>query len=125
MNSYFRGTIIEESLENPAILRELKILSTKVEKVTEKHKTPWLKQWTLHKVEIPEDKSGEYAQRLSKALDRAHGGSWYCDFGNDELHYIMFRDKVFLVHKTNPDEYRPVMDYGKKLGIPEYQLGFV
>lgn len=125
MQHPFRGTIIEESLEDPSILKELKILSTRVVMVTEKHKTPWLKQWTLHKVEIPEDKVGEYAKRLSKVLDKSHAGSWYCDFQNIELHYIVFRDKVFLAHKSNLDEYRPAMDYGKQLGIPEYQLDFV
>ena len=50
----FKGVVIKESLERNEILQELKILRTKVEPVTEKHKTPWIKQWTLHAVEIPE-----------------------------------------------------------------------
>lgn len=66
MKSNFRGTIIEESLEDSSILKEFKVLNTKVVSVNEKHKTPWLKQWTLHKVEIPEDKAGEYAERIGR-----------------------------------------------------------
>lgn len=46
----FRGTIIEGSLEDLSIFKELKILSTKVSTNVEKHKTPWLKQWTLHSI---------------------------------------------------------------------------
>lgn len=48
----YRGVIIEESLENKDILKDVKILETKVEKVVEEHKTPWIKQWTLHTVAI-------------------------------------------------------------------------
>ena len=34
MEKDFIGTIIEESLENPRVLKKLKILNTKVERVT-------------------------------------------------------------------------------------------
>ncbi|MBI2665806.1 hypothetical protein HYX12_04250 [Candidatus Woesearchaeota archaeon] len=53
----FKGVIIEESLARKEILQKIKILSTKIEPVTEKHKTPWLKQWTLHTVEVPESQA--------------------------------------------------------------------
>ena len=37
----FNGVIIEESLENKDVLQKVKIIKTKVEEVTEEHKTPW------------------------------------------------------------------------------------
>ena len=43
----YQGVIIEESLENKDILKDIKILKTKIEPVKEKHKTSWVKQWTL------------------------------------------------------------------------------
>jgi len=43
MNETFVGVIIEESLEKKDILKKVKILKTKIEKVTTKHKTPWIK----------------------------------------------------------------------------------
>lgn len=36
----YHGTIIEESLENKDVLGRVKIVSTKVEPVVDKHKTP-------------------------------------------------------------------------------------
>lgn len=42
----YKGVIIEESLENKDILDKISILATKKEIVTEKHKTPWVRQWT-------------------------------------------------------------------------------
>lgn len=117
----YKGVIIEESLENKDILKEVVISSTRVEPVTEKHKTPWLKQWTLHTVEITEDKADEIAEKISKSLDLEH--SWYADFKNNDFHYIIFRDKAFKVDLLNP-KYKDAMKYGLSLGIPWYQLDF-
>ena len=121
MNSY-KGTIIEESLENKAVLQKVNILKTKVEKVVEKHQTPWLKQWTLHIVEIPENQADFIAQELSQSLDSEH--NWYADFKNNDFHYIIFRNKVFKVDRSNKEQYNDVSKYGVSLGIPDYQLTF-
>tara|TARA_Y100000310_G_C20305445_1_gene633726 strand:+ start:254 stop:643 length:390 start_codon:yes stop_codon:yes gene_type:complete len=117
----YKGVIIEESLGNANIYSELIIVSTKVEEVTKEHKTPWLKEWTMHTVEIPEDRGEEIAERLSNSLDSQH--SWYIDFKNEEFHYIVFSNKVFKIDLNNA-KYREAMEYGISLGIPWYQLDF-
>lgn len=118
----YKGVIIEESLESSAVLKDLHILSTKVEEVAEEHKTPWIKQWTLHTVEIPEDVADSIADKLSKALEEEH--NWYADYKNDEYHYIIYRNKVFKVDLKNPVLYKDAKQYGISLGIPEYQVDF-
>ncbi len=118
----YRGAIIEESLENKDILKKVKIISTKVEKVTEEYETPWLSQWTIHSVEIPENEAREIAEKISQSLDSNHGGSWYADFINDTHHYIIFRNKVFYVDRKNKKQYDEAERYGILLGIPERQL---
>ena len=118
----FKGVIIEESLEDKSILTKIKIISTKVEQVTEKHKTPWIKQWTLHTVEVPENQADAIVKELSRSLDSKH--NWYADFKNDKLHYIIFRNKVFKVDRAKPEQYTDVTKYGLTLGIPDYQLDF-
>ena len=85
----YKGVIIEESLEDKNVLKEVKILSTKVEQVTEKHKTPWLKQWTLYTIEVPENRAAEIAEKISKVIVLEHKNSWYADFKNDNFHYIL------------------------------------
>lgn len=119
----YKGIIIEESLNDASILQDVKILTTKVEKVAEKHQTPWLTQWTLHTVEIPEEKANEFAQKVSRSFDSDHP-IWYADFKNDIYHFIVFSNKVFKVDLSNPALYKEAKAYGASLGIPSYQLDF-
>ena len=118
----YKGVVIEESLQDLKILKRLKIITTKVEQVTGSHKTPWLKQWTLHAVEIDESNAQNIADKISTALDSGH--NWYADFKNDKYHFIIFRDKVFKVNRNKPEDYEEVKKYGINLGIPDYQLIF-
>ena len=118
----FSGVIIKESLEYKDVLQKVKIIGTKVEEVTEEHKTPWIKQWTLHTVEILENQADEIAEDLSNSLDSKH--DWYADFKNDKFHYIIFRNKVFRIDRSKPEQYQDVTKYGVSLGIPDYQLDF-
>jgi peroxiredoxin len=120
----YRGVIIEESLEDKSILGELRILETEVEKVTDHNKTPWLKLWTRHTVQVPEAEAQVVAERLAKTIDRKNGGSWYADFKNPQFHYVIFRDRVFRVDRRSKQQYDEVNRFGEALGIPSYQLDF-
>lgn len=116
-----RGDVIEESLQNKSILKDLNIVSTRVEKITPEHKTPWLKQWTLHTIEVKKNDAKNLAEMLSKNLESNY---WYIDYKNEDIHYIIFPNRVFEVSLEKPDEYKPVIKHGLSLGIPIYQLDF-
>ncbi len=118
----YTGVIIEESLANKDILNKLKIVSTEIESVTERMKTPWLKQWTLHTVSVPEKDAQQVADEISQALEKQH--SWYADYRNDPWHYIVFRGKIFKVDRSKPVEYKAVTEYGVGIGIPKHQVNF-
>jgi len=120
---FFRGVIIEESLENKNFLKNIKIISTKIEQVVEKHKTPWLKQWTLHTVEVSEDKTESIALEISKSFESKHH-SWYVDFKNENIHFIIFPNKVFKIDRTSKEQYDKAKEYGISLGIPPHQVDF-
>src|SRR3989338_2128219 len=97
MNNY-KGYIIEESLSDKSVLKEINIISTRVEKVTDEHQTPWLSQWTLDTIYVSENEADNLAEKLSKALDPGHG--WYIDFRNDKYHFIIFKNKVFKIGRS-------------------------
>lgn len=117
------GVIIEESLANKDVLKDLKILNTRVEIVTPEHETPHLRQWTIHYVEIPDDQAEKIAQKISQSLDTSHG-HWYADFKNSNNHFIIFKDKIFKVDRYKQEQYDKVQKYGMSIGIPEHQLIF-
>lgn len=119
MNKY-KGAIIEESLENGDILKKVNIISTRVEKVTDEHQTPWLSQWTLDTIEVDESEADNLAEKLSKALDPEHG--WYIDYRNDKYHFIIFKDKVFKLDRSKKSDYDEMIKYGLSIGTPDYQL---
>ena len=118
----YQGVIIEESLDNKEVLSNVKIIKTKVNPVNEKHRTPWVKQWTMHTVEIAEENADKIAEQLSQGLDKEH--AWYADFKNTNYHFIIYTGKVFKVDLTNPVLYKNAKQYGISLGIPEYQVDF-
>lgn len=120
----FRGVVVEESLADKGILKELFLLDIINEVVGERHCTPWLFRWTKYFLEVPERRMEDVARRISGSIDPAHGNSWYADFRNDKFHYVIFHNRVFRVDRSRPEEYREAVDYGLSLGIPPHRLGF-
>ncbi len=119
----YSGCIIEESLTNKDVLKEFIITRTNVEKVTEESNTPDLDVWTMHIVEITEDKIESIVPLLSKSIDGSRkNGGWYTDLKSDDWHYIIFSGKVFKVDRSSGEQYEQAKEYGMSIGIPEYQL---
>lgn len=119
----FTGIIIEESLTDTSVLKKVRIISTLVEPVVDKHKTPWIRQWTMHTVEIKNEDIDQVAKELSVSIDTSHN-AWYADFKNETIHYIIYSKKVFKVNRDSADEYAEASRYGISIGIPDYQVDF-
>ena len=117
----YRGDVIEESLQDKSVLKNLNIINTRVEKVTSEHRTPWLKKWTLDTIEVQEGQAERLAETLSKAIEL---GYWYIDYKNDHTHFVIFPNKIFKIDRKNPKEYVPAIKHGLTLNIPRYQLDF-
>lgn len=118
----YKGVIIEESLTDCKIIKELEVVQTEVEEVIERQGTPWLDKWTMKTVLIPESKIDEYTKRLSKLIDVNHCSDWYCDFRNDSYHYVVFSNKVFKLDRGNKKDYDDMRKYAISLGLPKAQL---
>lgn len=118
----YTGAIVEESLIDSSILKELTILQKERSKVTSKENTPWLEYWNIHTVEIAEALMDQYAQRLSELLDTTHCNDWYCDFRNTNFHYVIFPHKVFKLNRTSKQDYLTMQEYGIHIGLPISRL---
>jgi hypothetical protein len=118
----YSGVIIEESLSNKQALEGLKIVKQEIEQVREAHETPWLTQWTCDTVEIPESEIETAVQKLSAAIDTEHIGNWYCDFKNDDWHYVVFSGKIFKLDRKKREDYDEMHKYAASIGLPEHQV---
>lgn len=122
MDADYSGVIIEESLLDKSLLKKVKIVSTKISPVKDRHKTPWIEKWTMHVVRIPKEKADAIAQELSNSLEELH--PWYADFKSSMMHYVIFRGKIFKIKRTNKEQYLEAKKYGVSIGIPDYQVDF-
>ena len=123
----FRGVIIEESLQKNklGILKKMKILGTKVKPTNKRSKTPWLKKWSDHTVEIQGiKKAREIAKELSRSFDTSHDNAWYADYNDGQTVFIVFPKKIFELDGYNQTELDKARAYGISIGIPEYQVDF-
>lgn len=118
----YSGVIIEESLANRRALEGLNIVKQEVEQVAEEHETPWLAQWTCDTVEIPEEDIESVVQKLSVAIDTEHIGNWYCDFRNNDWHYVVFSGRIFKIDRSKREAYDEMREYALSIGLPEHQL---
>ncbi len=104
----YKGTIVENSLQNTKILEDLNIL-----------KTYPLEDWLLHDVTIDEkeiEKMGKYLK----------DGPWYMHFwqdGSDDV-LVVFKDKIFKIKYSDKNTWTEAIQYGKSQGIPKEQLDF-
>jgi hypothetical protein len=119
-DGYYTGIIIEESLDDIEVLRNVKILQTDISVVTEKHATPWLERWTLHTVEIGENDIDDFAEQVRRSLSSKE--EWYADLRNNKYHYVIFKNMIFVVDRSKPEQYNEVKVYGISLGIPANQM---
>jgi len=87
-----KGVIIEESLSDKSVLKNFNIIKTETEKVTDRHRTPWISKWTCHKVEIPDEKMDEICEKLQKALDKNH--EWYIELKGNRYEVMIFNDSI-------------------------------
>lgn len=108
-NMEYTGTIILESLVNPKILTDFKIISSR--------KTENL-GWHLYTVEISEEDINKLSQEIN-------GVSWYMHFWNGNSIIAVYKNKIFKFEYDNKDSWIPAVNYGLSLGIPKEQLDFL
>lgn len=106
--SLYYGTIIKNSLSDPAILDNLKIL-----------KTYQLADWNLVDVQVNE----KQIEKLGKVLQE---GPWYMHFWQEKKDDLLvaFKDKNFRIKYSDQNSWAPVVDHAVKKGIPIEQLDF-
>lgn len=102
----YKGLIVKNSLNNPEVLNNFRILKTKMDD-----------DWELIWVET--DKAG-----IKVIRDSLNSQKWYADFANDNKGVIVFQNKIFEVNVNDKSSWADAIKYGISLGIPKEQLDF-
>jgi len=103
-----KGVVIENSLKDPSVLKDLEIVRS------------WEDgSWKLHEVRV----SKEQAEKLSEHLN---DGPWYVHFWEpgDDTVLVVFKGKTFTIRFSDKESWKPAVEHGKSIGIPEEQLDF-
>ncbi len=110
----YHSIIIEESLRNPKVLENYKILRTKFSPK---------ENWHLHVVEIPEplDKTIKEIQEVIVS-NRPY---YFHIYDGGETLIVVFKDKTFYLNPSDKLTWKEARAYGaQKLNISEEQLDF-
>ena len=99
----FKGVIIEESLKDKSVLKDLNIIKTKTEVVTNSHKTPWLKKWTIRTVEFDDKDEDIICEKLKKCIDDKH--EWYIEIESNKWNILIFHDNIIKKRIFHPPSY--------------------
>lgn len=113
MDKEYKGTIIEESLEDNRILNGLEIIKFKITRDDNPQN-----RWHLFTVKISEEKIKEISKLIKS-------GKWYMHFWDNNHIIAVFKDRIFEFYYDNKSSWEEAISYGVSLGIPVEQLDFV
>ena len=116
----FKGTLIKESLDIADLWNSLPLSGFETE-ILKEHAPDQPSVWHLAQLNIKEKNAEAVAESLSQALKK---GTWYVDFSNDVLVYVVFAGKIFKYSKGSLEKRKEAQTYGRSLGIPERQLNW-
>jgi len=110
--SEFHAIIVDKSLINQEILKDLKVLSKTVDG-----------DWILYKISVNED---DLESSILNIQSQMNEGAWYFHFYDFEgsRMIVVFKNKIFEVN-NDPKTWPEVLKYGTELGIPSEQLDFI
>ena len=109
--SEYKGTVVEESLNDNRIINDFKITGVKISG----DENP-AKRWHLYAVIVTEVD----IELLSKNIQ----SGWYMHFWKDRKVIAIFHDKKFEFDFDDKSTWEAAIEYGLSIGIPKEQLDF-
>jgi len=106
----YTGVIIEESLGNKEIIKQLKVLNLKVTDDENPND-----RWHIYTVQVTREQIVEIQQSMAE-------GRWYTHFIEGDEIILVYKDKMFEYKMADKVEHAKAVEYGRSIGIPEEQL---
>jgi hypothetical protein len=110
--SEYHGIVIQESIRDPTVLYQMKILGTKTGK-----------KWTLLKIEVEPRSVDETIRLIQTNLLSEKGAPYYAYlYRGDEL-IVVFPERTFRV-SPDKNSWSEAVSYGESLNVPRTELDF-
>ncbi len=114
----YRGVLIEESLDDVAILGRLRIVDSAT--VTIDSPAPGQPStWTMATFEVDDADAAATAEGLAAALS---SGPWYVDFNNGQHSFVVFARRVFSYARGDELTLRAARTHAREAGVPVSQI---
>ncbi|MCL2527700.1 MAG: hypothetical protein FWE42_04695 [Defluviitaleaceae bacterium] len=108
----YEGAIIKETLSSELILDHVIIDNVEIWKTSES-----IKYWTMIWFRSG---TNDFPERLAETLIEG----WFADMKNGNTKYIVFKDKVLKYEIGNNLQKEEVLNYMRKMGIPDSQFNW-
>jgi len=106
----YHGIIIDQEFKDLSISKTFKVFAKKQSG-----------SWGIYGIEVEDSQLEESIKRIQESMKEDE--SWYAHLYNDEKLVVIFKNKVFEA-KPHANSWKPIVDYGRELNIPEEQLDF-
>lgn len=108
----YHGIVVEESLQDPAVLKTVKVLGRKRGR-----------DWTLIRVGVGSHQLPMVVDRVKRSLRIVNGVPFYAHFYRADELVVVFPDRVFHLTPVKKT-WGPAVAHGRSAGIPLEQLDF-
>lgn len=106
----YHGIIIDQAFTDPSFPNTFKIFAKRQSG-----------SWGIYGIEIEDN---DLEKTISQIKNNMKGDEvWYGHLYNDQKLIVIFKDKIFTVSPYS-SSWKPIIEYGKELKIPEEQLDF-
>ena len=113
----WKGTVIEEGLEDKTILTRAKIVDTSSSYLTNETDRGKL---TFHKIEVADKRKAAFVKATAETIKER----FFLRLCRDDQMAIVFRQKIFEFAATETDKLEAAREYGVAHGILREQMGF-
>ena len=119
----YAGLILKESLKSVDILEDKDIKVSRIEnwELGDKAADFQPNTWTAIFIEGIEENIEQVAKKISKVILP----KWYANLSDNSTEFVIFHNKIFKHKKSNKEDAKEAIEYGKSIGIPEHQLDWM
>ena len=106
----YHGIIIDQEFKDKSFPKTFKIFAKKQSG-----------SWGIYGIETEDSEVEQTVKEIQKNMSSDE--AWYAHLYNDKELIVIFKNKVFKV-KPHISTWKPIVEYGRELNIPEGQLDF-